>query len=185
MLTFKYGAMGSSKTAQALIQRFNYLENGTQVWLIKPSVDVRDGETKIRSRIGLEAEVCVISPDDSIALKYPGTNIIIADESQFFTSAQIDELRELADSGVEVFCYGLKTNFKTELFEGSKRLIEVADNIEEIVTVCQCGAKANVNARIDKNGNVITSGREILLGGNERYKAMCHKCWCKQQKGKV
>lgn len=182
-LTFKYGVMGSSKTARALIQRFNYLENGMHPWLIKPSIDIRDGETKIRSRIGLEADVCVISCDESIVLKYPGTGVIIADEAQFFTSAQIDDLRKLADAGVEVFCYGLRTNFRAELFEGSKRLMELADKIEEIPHICSCGHTATINARVDENNNLITDGEIIKLGGDDMYRAMCHRCWTRQLMG--
>ena len=182
MLTFIYGCMGSSKTAQALIKRFNYIENGIQVWLIKPSTDTRDGENKIRSRIGLEAETCVTHPNDNICVRYPGTNVIVADESQFFTKEQIEQLRDLADHDVQVYAYGLKTNFKTELFEGSKRLIELADEVQEIVTTCECGHKATVNARLDKDGRVVLAGREVLLGGNDRYKAMCHKCFIEKSK---
>ena len=157
-LYFKYGAMGSSKSAQALITKFNYEEKGMTVWLIKPSVDTRDGADLIRSRIGLEAHARIITPDQDIVEEYRATgrhDVIISDEAQFFTPAQIDQLRSL-------------------------RLMELADSLTEIKTVCSCGRKAIVNARIDESGRIITSGGQILLGGNDSYVAMCHRCWKKK-----
>ena len=181
-LYFKYGAMGSSKTAQALITKFNYEERGMKVWLIKPSTDNRDGESVIQSRMGLRSEVRVIGKADDILKIFkaeaPDSNVIIADECQFFTKEQIDELRTVTDEfDVPVLCFGLRTDFLTRLFPGSHRLFEVADSITEIKTMCECGRKATVNARIDKNGNIVTEGRQVFLGGNDRYVAMCHKCW--------
>ena len=180
-LIFKYGAMGSSKTAQALITRFNYLENNLGVWLIKPSTDTRDGEATIKSRIGLSAEADIIRSEDNILDLWENykdcCEIIVADESQFFTKDQIEALRTIADGKTIVWCFGLKTNFKSELFEGSKRLIELADTIEEVKSICGCGQHAIINARLDGKGRVVTEGREVLLGGNDRYKPMCHKCY--------
>jgi thymidine kinase len=180
-LYFKYGAMGSSKSAQALITKFNYEELGMTVWLIKPSIDDRDGADIIRSRIGLEQRAQVIHPQDSIAEAYKKAgahDVIISDESQFFTPEQIDELRELVDDeDTPVLCFGLRTDFLTHCFPGSLRLMELADSITEIKTVCACGRKATVNARIDQNGRVITQGDQVFLGGNDSYVAMCHKCW--------
>ncbi|MBO5479916.1 MAG: thymidine kinase [Clostridia bacterium] len=180
-LYFKYGAMGSSKTANALITKFNYEERGMKVWLIKPSIDVRDGADVVRSRIGLRAEATVITPDKDIYetfLSQPRFDVIIADECQFFTAKQIDELRRIVDKlDIPVLCYGLRTDFLTHLFEGSRRLFEVADSITEIKTICSCGKKAIVNARIDENGKVVTQGGQIMLGGNDSYVAMCHSCW--------
>ncbi len=181
-LYFKYGAMGSSKTAQALITKFNYEERGMLVWLIKPSTDSRDGENMIRSRMGLASEVRVISKSDNICDVFTSeakaSDVIIADECQFFTKEQIDQLRKITDEfDVPVLCFGLRTDFLTRLFPGSHRLFEVADSITEIKTMCECGRKATVNARIDKNGNIVTEGRQVFLGGNDRYIAMCHKCW--------
>ena len=183
-LYFKYGAMGSSKTAQALITKYNYEENDLKVWLIKPSADVRDGVNVLRSRIGLEAEVEVVSPTvDLHALfsekKEGCCDVIIADECQFFTDAHVDALRTIVDQyNIPVLCFGLRTDFLCHLFPGSKRLFEVADSIAEIKTICDCGAKATVNARLDENGMIVTEGAQVLLGGNDRYIAMCHKCWC-------
>ena len=181
-LYFKYGAMGSSKTAQALITKFNYEERGMRVWLIKPATDTRDGESVIRSRMGLSSEVRVISKSDDILTIFSKEakecNVIIADECQFFTKEQIDQLRTVTDEfDIPVLCFGLRTDFLTRLFPGSQRLFEVADSITEIKTMCDCGRKATVNARIDKSGNVVTEGRQVFLGGNDRYVAMCHKCW--------
>ncbi len=182
-LYFKYGAMGSSKTANALIARFNYEERGMRVWLIKPSVDVRDGAAVIRSRIGLSAQADIITPESDLFAEYQkhtDCDVIITDECQFFTARQIDQLRRIVDElDVPVLCYGLRTDFLTHTFEGSRRLFEVADSITEIKTICSCGKKAIVNARIDGEGNVLTEGGQILLGGNDRYVAMCHACWRK------
>ena len=183
-LYFKYGAMGSSKTAQALITKFNYEERGMRVWLIKPAIDDRDGTTVIRSRIGLSAEAEVIGSQDSIAERYAkraSTDVIIADECQFFTPEQIGELRTLVDEkSLPVLCFGLRTDFRTQLFPGSRRLFELADSIQEIKTICDCGSKATVNARLDAEGNVVTEGAQVLLGGNDQYVAMCHACWRKR-----
>ena len=183
-LYFKYGAMGSSKTANALITRFNYQERDMKVWLIKPSIDDRDGANVIRSRIGLEAVADVITPDaDILALfeaDHTDCDTIIADECQFFTPEQVDQLRRIVDVyDIPVMCFGLRTDFLTHLFPGSLRLFEVADSITEIKTICSCGDKAIVNARIDGDGNVVTTGSQILIGGNDSYIAMCHKCWKK------
>ena len=187
-LYFKYGAMGSSKTANALITKFNYEERGMKVWLIKPSVDTRDGKHTIKSRIGLSAEADIIGENDSISELLESkkdVDVIISDECQFFKAQQIDQLREIVDfKGIPVMCFGLRTDFKTQLFEGSKRLFEVADSITEIKTICSCGRKATVNSRIDENGFVQTKGRQVLLGDNDRYIAMCHRCFAKAVRDK-
>ena len=182
-LYFKYGAMGSSKTAQALITKYNYEENDLKVWLIKPSADVRDGAATLRSRIGLEAQVEVIPPEIDVLERFVGEkegscDVIIVDECQFLTEAQIDQLRAIVDEhNVPVMCFGLRTDFQTKLFPGSLRLMEVADTIQEIKTICDCGAKATVNARIDGEGHIVTQGAQVVLGGNDSYIAMCHKCY--------
>ena len=171
-LYFRYGAMGSSKSAQALITKFNYEEKDMQVWLMKPAVDTRDGEGVVKSRIGLEAPAYVVTADvDLFALFQKGErekqfyDVIIADEAQFFQPEQIDQLRDIVDTyNVPVFCYGLRTDFRTKLFPGSARLLEIA---------------AIVNARLDGEGHVITEGEQVMLGGNESYEPMCYKCWKK------
>ena len=173
--------MGSSKSAQALITKFNYEELGMTVWLIKPSIDTRDGADLIRSRIGLEARAQVITPMQSIAEAYHLAgrhDVIIADEAQFFTPEQIDDLRTLVDEeDLPVLCFGLRTDFLTHFFPGAQRLMELADSLTEIKTVCACGRKATVNARIDASGRIITEGDQVFLGGNDSYMAMCHQCW--------
>ncbi len=191
-LYFKYGAMGSSKSAQALITQFNYEELGMTVWLIKPSIDTRDGADIIKSRIGLARSAQIITPEQDIVKEYAKAgrhDVIISDEAQFFTPEQIDQLRELVDfEDIPVLCFGLRTDFLTHVFPGSKRLLELADSITEIKTVCACGRKATVNARIDENGRVITHGDQVFLGGNDSYVAMCHRCWKKrirQQEGQT
>ena len=182
-LYFKYGAMGSSKTAQALITKYNYEENDMKVWLIKPSADTRDGADILRSRIGLEAQVEVIAPTVDVYARFLGQHnrkcdVIIVDECQFMTPEQIDELRHIVnDFNIPVMCFGLRTDFQTKLFPGSRRLMEVADAIQEIKTICDCGAKATVNARIDGEGYIVTEGAQVFLGGNDAYIAMCHKCY--------
>lgn len=185
-LYFKYGAMGSSKSAQALTTKFNYEEKGMTVWLIKPGTDTRDGADIIRSRIGLEQKAQIISPDESIAEAYHNAgnyDVIIADEAQFLTPSQIDELRELVDEeDLPVLCFGLRTDFQTHFFPGAMRLMELADSITEIKTICECGRKATVNARFDDSGRIITEGDQVVLGGNDRYTAMCHRCWVERIK---
>ena len=181
-LYFKYGAMGSSKTAQALITKYNYEENDLKVWLIKPSADTRDGAQILRSRIGLEAEVEVIPPEADIYARFLGgkarrSDVIIVDECQFMTEKQIDQLRAIVDDhNIPVMCFGLRTDFQTHLFSGSRRLMEIADTIQEIKTICDCGAKATVNARVN-DGYIVTEGAQVVLGGNDSYIAMCHKCY--------
>ena len=182
-LYFKYGAMGSSKTAQALITKYNYEENDLKVWLIKPSADTRDGAEILRSRIGLEAQVQIIAPNTDVyqlfCAEHKDTcNVIIVDECQFMTPEQIGQLRNIVnDFNVPVMCFGLRTDFQTKLFPGSMRLMEVADTIQEIKTICDCGSKATVNARIDGDGYIVTQGAQVFLGGNDAYIAMCHKCY--------
>ena len=181
-LYFKYGAMGSSKTAQALITKYNYEENDMKVWLLKPSADTRDGAAILRSRIGLEARVDIATPDSDIYERYGREHAgkcdaVIVDECQFLTPEQIGQLRSIVDDyNVPVMCFGLRTDFLTRLFPGSHRLMELADCIEEIKTMCDCGSKATVNARIS-DGYIVTEGAQVVLGGNDCYIAMCHKCY--------
>lgn len=181
-LYFKYGAMGSSKTAQALITKFNYEERGMKVWLIKPAIDKRDGENVVKSRVGL-CETCdVIEKDEELyevfETKKISADVIIADECQFFTEEQIYSLRRIVDEfDIPVLCFGLRTDFLSHLFEGSRRLFEIADSISEIKTICECGSKAIINARRGENMKIVTEGSQVMLGGNDSYIAMCHKCW--------
>ena len=181
-LYFKYGAMGSSKTAQALITKYNYEENDLKVWLIKPSADTRDGVDLLKSRIGLQAQVEIIPPQADVYRLFKETrwesDVIIVDECQFMTPEQIDQLRNIVnDFNIPVMCFGLRTDFQTKLFPGSRRLMEVADTIQEIKTICDCGNKAVVNARIDADGYIVTEGAQVFIGGNDAYIAMCHRCY--------
>ena len=183
-LYFKYGAMGSSKTAQVLITKFNYEERGMRVWLIKPATDTRDGTTIIKSRIGLQAEADVIKPNEDILERFmkrcktTTTDVVIVDECQFLSEEQILQLRKIVSlCGVPVLCFGLRTDFKCNLFPGSKALFALADEIEEVRSICKCGAKATVNARLDPMGNVITEGAQVEIGGNEKYESMCWRCY--------
>ena len=181
-LYFKYGAMGSSKTAQALITKYNYEENDMSVWLMKPGTDTRDGASVVKSRIGLKAEAQIITPELDVYEIYRAehdgkVDAVIVDECQFFTVEQINQLRAIVDDfNVPVMCFGLRTDFQTHLFPGSRRLMEVADTIQEIKTICDCGAKATVNARIS-GGYIVTEGAQVVLGGNDSYIAMCHRCY--------
>lgn len=187
-LYFKYGTMGSSKTAQALMCKFNYEEKGFKVLLMKNLVDKRDlqnGKVVVKSRIGLFAECKTFEKDTNLfeMIEKEGflknKCVVIVDEAQFLTKKQVEELKEVSNY-VPVLCYGLLTNFKTELFEGSKRLVEIADSLHELKSVCSCGKKSNVNARL-VNGKIVTDGSEILIGGNESYEAMCFDCFKKLQ----
>ena len=178
-LYFKYGAMGSSKTAQALITKYNYEENDLKVWLIKPATDNRDGAAVVRSRIGLMAEAESIAPGADLyaMFKERNTDVVIVDECQFFPPEQIDQLRRIVDDlDIPVLCFGLRSDFRTKLFPGSQRLFELADSIQEIKTICDCGVKATVNARV-VDGYVVTEGAQVLIGGNDCYIAMCHRCY--------
>ena len=186
-LYFKFGAMGCSKTAQALITKFNYEEKGMKVLLLKPSVDDRDGVTTVKSRIGLQEEAITVSADVDLYKMYvenykEDCNVIIVDECQFLTPEQVDELGQIViDFNVPVLCFGLATDFTTHLFPGSRRLFEIAESISEIKSVCKCGAKATVNARLDDHGNIVSTGEQVCIGGNDRYVAMCRRCWLKKR----
>ena len=186
-LYFRYGVMGSSKSAQALITKFNYEEQGMRVWLIKPAADTRYGKDIVRSRIGLEQTGDVITEDMNLYEIFRDrekefNDVIIADEAQFLTPQHIEQLRDIVDNyNVPVMCFGLRTDFRTKMFPGSARLFELADSVSELKTVCTCGGKAMVNARIDGEGNIVTEGAQIMLGGNESYRPMCYKCWKKAQ----
>ena len=188
-LYFRYGVMGSSKSAQALITKFNYEEQGMRVWLMKPAADTRYGVDKVHSRIGLEQPADAITDDMDLYEIFRDRerefyDVIIVDEAQFLQPAHVEQLREIVDYyNVPVFCFGLRTDFRTKLFPGSARLFELADSVTELKTVCTCGGKAMVNARIDAAGKVITEGEQFLLGGNESYRPMCYKCWKKAKAG--
>ena len=183
-LYFKYGVMGSSKTAQLLITKFNYEERGMQVLLLKPATDTRDGVDIIKSRIeGLAAKATIIPSDlhglfELVKDNKEKYNVILVDEAQFLTKDEVNILRLIVDDlRIPVLCFGLRTDCFSNLFEGSRRLLEVADEIEEIKTMCKCGRKAIFNPRLKEDGTVETEGSQLELGGNDRYTAMCSKCY--------
>ncbi len=179
---FYYGAMGSSKTANALMTRFSWEDKGKKVALLKPSIDNRDGVDIVKSRAGLMAKAILIYPKSKIAEVLPDPveeyDNLIVDEAQFLTKEQVDELRNIADNGTFVMCYGLKADFMGNLFEGSKRILELADSLREIVTMCPCGKKAIMNARYSGN-RILYEGEQVVVGGNESYMALCHRCYKK------
>ena len=183
-LYFKYGTMGSSKSAQALMAKFNYEQKGMVVMLVKPSLDNRgdgDGQPMVRSRIGLSSPCEIIRPEDSFVELFDkfkaenGCDCVIVDEAQFCTTKQVDELKLLTKQ-VPVLCYGLLNNFRCQLFEGSKRLVELSDSLQEIKSVCRCGRKSTVNARFI-NGTCVDDGPVVFIGGDESYENMCYWCW--------
>lgn len=185
-LYFRYGTMGSAKTAMLLTTAYNFEERNMRYLCMKPAIDTREGENVIRSRIGIERKCQWIYPETDIyafARKYfkeigEVVDWFLVDEAQFLTERQVDQLSMIVDDfGSNVICYGLRTDFKTHLFEGSKRLFEIADTIDEIKSTCTCGHKTIVNARIDAHGDIITEGAQVEIGGDGRYIAVCRKCW--------
>ena len=194
-LYFKFGAMASSKTANALMTKFNYEEKGNRVWLIKPDLDTRDdyvdAEGKVvsvvKSRIGLSAVADVIGQQEDLLARFEAVqkaapvDVIICDECQFLAEKQVDQMKYIAEyCNTPVLCFGLRADFQTKLFNGSKRLFELADSITEIKSVCRCGKKAIVNARLNDQGRVVVEGEQIFIGGNDKYEGMCWGCWQNQ-----
>jgi thymidine kinase len=166
--------------------RFNYLERGRKVLLLKPCTDTRDGVTKVKSRIGLEADAIVIHPGDeiSVLMAQHDADVIIVDEAQFLVRDQVVQLRDIVSKyKIPVMCYGLRTDFRSRLFEGSKALFELADEVQDIPSICDCGEKAIINARFNTLGQIITDGDVVLIGGNEQYKAVCWSCYQRLIKG--
>lgn len=188
-LYFIYGSMGSSKTAQALIQRFSLMERGLKVLFIKPATDTRDGNNYIKSRIpGLEAPVTMYEENDDLLekfnFKFLDINCVIVDEVHLSTAEQIEQLKYIADEfDIPVYAYGLRNNFKSLLFVGSKRIMELADEIKEIELLCNCGRKTIVNARYHGK-KILYEGDDIVIGGNDMYKALCYKCFREGNLGK-
>ena len=172
-LYFRYGAMGSSKTANAIMVQYNYIERGQRVLMVKPGMENRDGARKVLSRCGLETE-CVLMEELS-GMDVSQYDCVIVDEAQFLTKAQVLELVHIVDDlNVPVIAYGLRTDFQNNFFEGSQWLMAWADTIEEVKTICWCGKKAVCNARV-MNGRVVTEGEQVLLGGSSQYVSLCRK----------
>lgn len=188
-LTYMYGPMNSRKSLDLLATAYNFEEKNIPFLAIKSSLDTRDIDV-IRSRAGLERKCTIVTPDINVyeaTKKYNDILMVngekplkwlLVDECQFLTEEQIDELSDIVDRlDINVICYGLRTDFKTHLFPATKRLFEIADTIEEIKSACDCGSKAIINARLDENGNILTEGSQIVIGGNDIYHPMCRKCW--------
>ncbi|MDE6207239.1 MAG: thymidine kinase [Muribaculaceae bacterium] len=185
-LYFRYGTMGSAKTALLLTTAYNFEERNMDYMCLKPVVDTRETSNVIRSRIGIERECrWIYSHTDLYELarelyrdKGRLVDWFLIDEAQFLTATQVDQLSRVVDDfGSNVICYGLRTDFQTHLFEGSRRLFEIADTIDEIKSTCNCGHKTIVNARIDNNGNFVEEGAQVEIGGDDRYVAVCRRCW--------
>lgn len=185
-LYFRYGTMGSAKTAILLTTAYNLEERGMEYMCLKPIIDSREKDNVIKSRIGISRECKWIYPDsdlyelaknifeDTLVVK----DWILIDEAQFLSSSQVDQLARIVDDyGSNVICYGLRTDFQSKMFDGSKRLFEIADTIDEIKSTCTCGRKTIINARIDKNGNIVTDGNQVEIGGDDKYVALCRHCW--------
>ena len=174
-LYFRYGAMGSSKSANAIMVQYNYQERGQKALMLKPRLDNRDGARLVGSRAGLQAPCFYVEELDSIDLSQ--YDCVIVDEAQFLKKEQVRRLVDIVDEmNVPVICYGLRSDFQGNLFEGSHWLLAWADTIEEIKTVCWCGRKATCNARVF-DGRVVKTGEQIMLGGNESYVALCRRHW--------
>ena len=185
-LYFRYGTMGSAKTALLLTNAYNFEERGIAYLCYKPATDTREDKNVIRSRIGIERECRWIYQETNLYEEMASMNDsgamvpewILVDEAQFLSASQVDQLARIVDDfGCNIICYGLRTDFQTNLFEGSRRLFEVADSIDEVKSTCSCGGKTIVNARIDGNGDIITEGQQVEIGGNDRYMAVCRRCW--------
>lgn len=185
-LYFRYGTMGSAKTAMLLTTAYNMEERQLSYVCLKPVIDTREARNVIRSRIGIERECAWIYQGDNLynkacdLFREKGEIIqwLLIDEAQFLTEEQVDQLSRVVDEfGTNVVCYGLRTDFRSRLFEGSRRLFEIADTIEEIKSTCNCGRKTIINARTDANGDFVDEGAQVEIGGNERYVAVCRRCW--------
>lgn len=185
-LYFRYGTMGSAKTAMLLTTAYNFEERNMSYRCFKPVIDTREGKSVIRSRIGIERHCEWVYPESDLyamakQMFRQEDKIIdwfLIDEAQFLSAAQVDQLSRVVDDfGTNVICYGLRTDFQSRLFEGSRRLFEIADTIDEIKSTCNCGRKTIVNARIDSDGNFVSEGAQVEIGGNDRYVAVCRKCW--------
>lgn len=197
-LRFIHGVMGSSKSLRLLAAAHDFEEKEIPFIIFKPSIDTRDGDGVVKSRAGLERECIMIDQNLNlfkvideinhmrIAELMPPIRWVLVDECQFLAVEQVEQLSEIVDRlQADVMCYGLRTDFKSKLFPATQRLFELADDIEEVKTMCRCGRmRASINARFDENGNIITEGNQVLIGGNDVYRAVCRKCWKEMIHGK-
>jgi len=182
-LYFRYGTMGSGKSIDLLKASYNYKERGKKPLLITSTIDNRYGSCKITTRIGISEKAYAFSKEDNI-YEYISSirndvDVVLADEAQFFSREQIQQLSDIVDIlDIPVICYGLRSDFQNKLFPGSHELLAIADKIEEMKTMCECGKKATCNLRII-NGDIVTEGKQIFIGGNESYLPVCRKCYKK------
>ena len=179
-LYFRYSAMNAGKSTALLQAAYNYEERGMQVCLYTAALDNRSGVGLIGSRLGLTREARTFGPDTEFRRDHLGAGpaCLLIDEAQFLTPAQVRQLHRLAHlDGVPVICYGLRSDFRAEAFPGSAALLTLADDIEEMKTVCACGRKASFNLRIDAQGRRVREGEQVVIGGNERYRAVCPACF--------
>ncbi|AOT10477.1 thymidine kinase [Pseudoalteromonas luteoviolacea] len=181
-LYFYYSAMNAGKSTTLLQSAFNYRERGMTPFILTAAIDNRSGVGKVASRIGLEADASTFEPTTNvfelvhIEHQKQKLDCILVDESQFLSKEQVSELTDVVDSlGVPVLCYGLRTDFRGELFEGAQYLLAWADKLIELKTVCHCGRKANHVLRLDEQGNAIADGDQVEIGGNDRYVSVCRK----------
>jgi len=190
--------MASAKSLRLLTTAYNFEEKGVQIMVLKPALDTRDGEGVIRSRAGLERKCIMVDKDvnlykaikaykNVLASQLETLKWVIIDECQFLTEEQVDQLSDAVDFlDVNVMCFGLRTDFQSHLFPGSKRLFELADDIEEIKSTCECGErKTSINARFDESGEIIIEGSQVEIGGNDKYRAICRKCWKDKVRDKI
>lgn len=187
-LYFNYSTMNAGKSTVLLQAAYNYQERGMKTLLLTAAFDDRAGKGQIASRIGLSAEADVFSSKDNVFehIKYAQKNqqvdAVLVDEAQFLTEEQVWQLANTADQlRVPVMCFGLRTDFQGKLFPGSAALLAVSDNLKEIKTICWCGRKATMVARLDANGDVVDEGDQVVIGGNETYVSLCRDHWSRKQ----
>ncbi len=177
-LYYRYGAMSSSKTANAIMVKYNYGEQGQRALLVKPGIDTRDGVHTMKSRSGLLDECILFHEMDVEAVKRREYDCIIVDEAQFLSKEDVEFLVEIVDDyNVPVICYGLRADFQGNFFSGSQWLMAWADTIEEVKTICWCGKKAICNARLDGKGGITKVGEQVVLGASDKYVGLCRKHW--------
>jgi thymidine kinase len=190
-LVFNYGCMGSGKTTAMLTKFDSYKRRGKKPIIVKPCIDNREGNFVgwgiTKSRITKYEEPSYYYEDLSSELSKLDFNTLFVDEAQFLTKEQVDQLSDVVDFlDVNVMCFGLRTDFQSHLFPGSKRLFELADDIEEIKSTCECGErKTSINARFDENGEIVTEGTQVEIGGNDKYRAICRRCWKNKVRDKL
>lgn len=181
-LYFYYSSMNAGKSTALLQSSYNYHERGMRTLLLAPELDNRYGAGKVTSRIGIEADATTFRNEDDLfevieqRLVNEPVHCVLIDEAQFLTKDQVFQLSEITDKlNIPVLAYGLRTDFQGEPFEGSKYLLAWSDNLKELKAICHCGSKATMVVRFDENGNAITEGSQIEIGGNDRYVSMCRR----------